>query len=109
MSEEYNPVETPTPVEEKKADESFEEVVVDKKEIHNNYIRNQKCLDDSSSESYGDSSPNFMSDGQNSFRLDESTELRITQQPIETPPEDDFMQRIINENNKNTYRWDFPQ
>ena len=96
--------------ETKKDDESFEEVVVDKNEIHNNYIRNQKCLDDSSSESYaGDSSPNFMSDGQNSFRLDESTELRITQQPLETPPEDDFMQRIINENNKNTYRWDFPQ
>lgn len=50
--------------ETNKADESFEEVVVDKLEIHNNYIRNQKCLDDSSSESYaGDSSPNFMSEG----------------------------------------------
>lgn len=28
---------------------------------------------------------------------------------MESPPEDDFMQMIMRENNKNTYRWEAPQ
>lgn len=61
-----------------------------------NYHKNQKCIDDSSS-------------SENSHQLfridDEGDELRIETQP---PPleEDDFMNKIISENNKNTYRWE---
>ena len=66
-------------------------------------LPNKKCIDDSSSSSVSES---YGMSHQNTFNYDDDVELRIHK---ESPDDDDFMNKIIQENNKNTYRWEFPQ